>query len=359
MRVPGPARGLGHDPVERREGRRVGVGVHLGRPSPRAARARFTYWRHFLRRSDHRAASSARRSITRVTLGWTSGAGRQPRPRRSSALAPSRIAAGRRPRSPGRSGRGRPRPAAPPARPAAARTAAPKAASASRSQARRERARAARRRRSRGPPAAVGGGPGRRSDRRRPRHVHQTASVQPFAALTRAQAGGLEIGRQRMGGDEARPRRRRRPVGPAPPGRPARGRSRRDPSAERLRRTSRTHRAAARRSAGPGSARGRPGRPGRGQGDLDEQDRSSRRPVRRHARGPSSRSTATPVATHRAGQRDQARSRRIAAGVERRRTADRARPGGRSTSAHDPTAIARPIPARPSVGRPGRRPGSR
>ena len=51
-------------------------------------RARFTYWRHLPRSAPHRAASSGARSITRVTLGWTSGAGRQPSALKRLSRAP-------------------------------------------------------------------------------------------------------------------------------------------------------------------------------------------------------------------------------------------------------------------------------
>src|SRR5215208_6564401 len=52
-------------------------------------RALFTYCRHFLRRSFHRASSSARRSMILVAFGWIGGAGRKPATRSERRRAPS------------------------------------------------------------------------------------------------------------------------------------------------------------------------------------------------------------------------------------------------------------------------------
>ena len=167
-------------------------------------RARLTYWRHFLRRSDHRAASSARRSTTLVTLGWTSGAGRQPRLRSDLAAGARRDRSAHPARSPGRSGRGPPRPGR---RPAPTRRSAgpPRGRPGLRGPSGWRADRAGRRRRSRARPL------GRRRRIRAPtRHRPPCGDLDESArpavgGLHPCPAGRLEIGRQRVVGDERVP----------------------------------------------------------------------------------------------------------------------------------------------------------
>ena len=171
---------LAHDPVERLEGSRVDVGVDVATTIP-FGRALLTYWRHFLRRSDQSASSSAARSTIRVRRGLHVAAPVASRCRRAVRGPRHPDRAGHRARSRGRSGRWPTRRAGD--RRARATTEAPLPRPRGTSRSRPSRAgRAGRRRTARARGGVGAGGSGRRTARpvrARPRPAGWTSRWRP------------------------------------------------------------------------------------------------------------------------------------------------------------------------------------